>query len=74
MDFTLGDCLFGAVKVTNNADPGKNGYSSHGIGFDAHSKHSLSNSEEQKIFFGVHHSPSMHADNRKNDMKVQLID
>ena len=31
-NFILGNCLFGAVKVTNNADPDKYGYSSYGIG------------------------------------------
>ena len=34
-DFTLGDSLFGAVKLTKNADPVKYGYSCYGIGFDA---------------------------------------
>ena len=36
-DFTLGDSLFGAVKLTKNADPGKCKYSSYGIRFDSHS-------------------------------------
>ena len=31
-DFTLDDCLFGAVKLTKNADPGKYGCSGYGIG------------------------------------------
>lgn len=31
-DFTLGSCLFGAVKFTKNADPV---YSAYGIRFDA---------------------------------------
>ena len=41
MEFTLGDCLFGAVKVTGNADSDKYKYSAYGIGFDACSKFSL---------------------------------
>ena len=39
--FTLGDCLFGAVKLTDNANPNKYGYSSDSIGFDACSQFSL---------------------------------
>ena len=31
-DFTLDNCLFGAVKLTKNADPDKYGYSGYGIG------------------------------------------
>ena len=34
-DFTLGDSLFGAAKLTKNADPVKYGYSGYGIGLDA---------------------------------------
>ena len=40
-DFTLGNCLFGDVKVTKNADPDIYGYNDYGIGFDARSKFSL---------------------------------
>ena len=32
--FTIGDCLFGTAKLTNNADPDKYGYSGYDIGFD----------------------------------------
>lgn len=35
--FTLGDCLFGAVKSTKNVDPDKYVYSGYDIGFDARS-------------------------------------
>ena len=38
MGFTLGDCLFGAVKLTKSSDPKKFGYSGYGIRFDAHSQ------------------------------------
>ena len=37
-DFTLSNCLFGAVKLTKNFDPDKYGYTCYGIGFDAHSQ------------------------------------
>ena len=33
---TLENCLFGAVKLTKNADIDKYGYSNYGIGFDRH--------------------------------------
>ena len=35
VDFTLGNCLFVAVKLTKNADPDKYWYNGYGIGFDA---------------------------------------
>ena len=35
--FTLKDYLFGAVKLTKNADPNKYSYSEYGIGFDSRS-------------------------------------
>ena len=38
--FTLANCLFGAVKVTNSADPDKYKYSGYGIGFDSRSQFS----------------------------------
>ena len=37
-DFTLGNCLFGAVKLTKNDDPDKYGHIGYGIGFDARSQ------------------------------------
>ena len=40
-DFTLGNCLLGAVKLTKNADPNKYRYSGYGIRFDARSQYSL---------------------------------
>lgn len=35
--FTLGDCLFGVVKLDKNADSNKHGHSDFGVGFNAHS-------------------------------------
>ena len=32
--FTLKDCLFGALKLTKNANPNKYSYLGYGIGFD----------------------------------------
>ena len=40
-DFTLGNCLFGYMKLNKNADPDKYAYSGYGIEFDARSLFSL---------------------------------
>ena len=66
-DFTLGDCLFGAVELTKNAGPDKYKYSGYGIRFDARLQLSLPNGEwgENFVIFGVDNSSSVHADNRK---------
>ena len=63
-DFTLGICLFGAVKLTKNVDPEKYRYS--GYGFDARSKFSWSgDSWGKNVIFRVDNSSSVHADNKK---------
>ena len=36
--FTLGNCLFGSVKLTKNADPDKYKCTGYGIGFDSRSE------------------------------------
>ena len=53
--FTLGNCLFGATKLTKNVDPDKYGYRGYGIGFDVHSQFSLPGNSWGKngIVFGV---------------------
>ena len=38
IDFTLGNRLFGSVKLTKNADLDKYKYPGYGIGFDSHSE------------------------------------
>ena len=40
-DFTLGNFLFGSVKLTKNAALDKYKYSGYGIGFDSRSEFSL---------------------------------
>ena len=40
-DFTLGDCLFVVVKLTENADFDKYGHYRYGMCFDAHSFFSI---------------------------------
>ena len=43
---TLQDALFGAVKLTKNADIDKYGYSGYGIGFDRRSRFSHRSGED----------------------------
>ena len=38
LHFTLGNCLFGSVKLTKNADPDKYKYTGHCIGFRSRSE------------------------------------
>ena len=64
--FTLEDCLFGAVKLTENATPNKYSYSGYGIGFDSRSLISVPNTDWVKnaIIFGVDMSSSAHANKK----------
>ena len=66
-DFTLKYCLFGAVKLTKNADPDKCKYSGYGLGFDSRSEFLLPDGSMSKsvIIFGVDMSSSVHIDNKK---------
>ena len=63
-DFTLGGCLFGGVKLTENADPDKYSYSGYGIGFNTRGQYSLPDSSIGKnvVIFGVDMSSSVHID------------
>ena len=49
IDFTLKDCLFGAVKLTKNVDTDKYKYSSYDIGFDLQSVFSLLTIAQEKM-------------------------
>ena len=66
-DYTFGDYLFGAMKLTKNADPYKSGYSSYSNEFDAFLQCSLSNDKWGKnvAIFGAGNSSSTHTDYRK---------
>ena len=57
-DFTLGGCLFGAIKLTKNSDSDKYKHSGYGIRFDALSQFWLWNGEWGKnvVIFGVGNS------------------
>ena len=61
-DFTLKDCLFGAVKLTKNSDQNKFSYFRYGIGFDLYLFFSFPNFDWSKnvIIFGVDNSSSVH--------------
>ena len=49
IDFTTGNCLFGAVKLTKNADPDKYKYTGYGIGFHSRSRFSWTDASEGKM-------------------------
>ena len=59
--------MFGAVKLTKNADPDKYIYTCYGIGFDSRSEFSLPDGSMGKnaMMFGVDMSSFVHIDNKK---------
>ena len=62
----MGNCLFGSVKLTKNADLDKYKYSSYGIGFDSRLVILLTDGSFGKnvIIFGADMSSSVHIDNK----------
>ena len=54
-DYTLKDCLFGAVKLTKNANPDKYSYSGYSFEFDSCSRFSIPNFDWSKnpFIFGA---------------------
>ena len=72
MGFTLGDCLFGTVKLTKNGDHDIYGSSDYRIGFAIRSQFSLLIGEWGKsvVIFGVDNCSSRHNDKRKKDILV----
>ena len=71
-DFTLGNCLFGSVKLTKNADLDKCKYTSYGIGFDSRSEFLLTDGNYRKnvIIFRADMSSSVHVDNKGTDTLI----
>ena len=65
--FRLGNCLFGAVKLTKNNDRDKYADSDFSIGFDVPLQFLWSDSSWGKsvVIFGVDNSSSVHVDNKK---------
>ena len=72
-NFTPGNCLFGAVELTKNADPDKYSYSGYGIGFESRSKFSLPDSGSGKniIIFRVDNSSSVHIAGKNKNILVK---
>ena len=71
-DPTLKNSLFGAVRLTKNADMNKYQYSGYGIGFDGKSSFSYPSGGfgQNVIIFGVDMSSSAHFDNKKKDILI----
>ena len=71
-DFAFGNCLFGSVKLTKNADLDKYKYSGYGTGFDSHSEFLLCDGSMWKnvIIFGADMSSSVHIDNKGKDILI----
>ena len=69
---TLGNCLFGSVKLTKNADIDKYKHISCSVGFDSRSEFSLPDGTMAKnvIIFGVDMSSSVHVDNKGKDIFI----
>ena len=65
-DFTLENCLFGAVKITKTTDVDKYKYSGYGIGFDGRGAFTHPNGSfgNNAIIFGVDTNSSVHIDNK----------
>ena len=63
--------MFGAVKLTNDADPDKYKYSGYDFGYDAHGFFSLSDSSGLgKNISGAELSSLVHIDNKKKDILI----
>ena len=69
-DYTLGNCLFGSVKLTKNADVDKYMFSNYNIGFDFRSHYLFTGGSIGKnvIIFGADMSSSVHIDNKGKDI------
>ena len=71
-DFTLNNCLFGSVELSNNADLDKYKYSGYGIKFDCCSEFSFLDGSMGKnvVIFGVDMSSSVYIDNKNKDTLI----
>ena len=74
-DFTLKDCLFGAVKITKNAGPDKYVYTAYGTGFDSRSEFPLPDGSMGKngTIFGADISSSVHIGNKGKDILILVF-
>ena len=64
--------MFGAIKISKNADPDKYPYSGYGIGFYSRSLFSVPSFDWviNVIIFGVDMSSSVHTDNENQDILI----
>ena len=71
-NITLENCLFGAIKLTKNADVDKYKYSGYGIGFNSRGSFSHPRGGDGKnvIIFGADLSGFVHANNKVNNVLV----
>ena len=71
-DLTLENCLFGAVRLTKNADIDMYKYFGYGIRFDARGTFLFSDVSfaQNVIIFGADMSSSVHIDNNTKDILV----
>ena len=67
----LENCLFGAVRLTKNADINKYKYSGYGIGFERKGFYSIGDEVGRNvIIFGVDMGSSPHTENKKKDILI----
>ena len=76
-EFTIQNALFGAIKITKNADTSKYKYKGYGICFDESESHVRKEGNfnhttlaRNVIIFGVDMSFSKHANNKANNVYV----
>ena len=71
-DFTLENCLFGAVRITKNTDVDKYKYSGYCIGFDGRGvfTHPTGSFGNNAIIFGVDMNSSVHIDKKGKDILI----
>ena len=69
-DFILGNCLFGSVKLTKNADPDKYKYTGYSIGFDSRSEFLFTDGSYGKngIIFWADMVSAVRVDNEGKDL------
>ena len=75
-NLTLENCLFGAVKLTKNADIEKYKYTGYGIGFDSGGTLLFPDGSfgQNVIIFGAYMGSSVHANNKVNNILVLAKD
>ena len=72
-DFTLRNSLFGALKLTKNADPSIQSYSVYGTEFEARESFLLSGNSgfgKNVIILGADMGSSVHIHNKKKDSLI----